>query len=372
MSNGRGTRAGRVTIRDVAERAGCGIATVSRVLNRSGPASVETTERVIAAARELGFEFSELGRSLQRRFSRTLGVLVPTLGNPVFAEAIEGAQRAAAAAGYQVLLACANYDAESEADAVRTFLAKQADGVVLAVSDPDDSAALDMLARAGVPYCLVFNQPAGPAPAVGVDNVAAARTVGEILVRAGHRRAAFVAVRFRNSERARRRYEGFAAALVEAGLPEPPLLEVDYAPERLEQDLSALLSAEPDVTALFASNDMLALATVRALRTLGRRVPQDMGVVGFDGIALSELVDPGLATIRTPSEDMGRVAAEAVIAAIAEDRPVEPGTVHLPFEFRSGGSLGVRGPDPPAATRAVAVRRDAADLRPTPNPRKMQ
>lgn len=356
-------RSARITIRDVAERAGCGVATVSRVLNASGPASVETRERVFAAARTLGFEFSDLGRSLQRRCSRMLGIVVPTLGNPVFAEAIEGAQRAATLAGYQVLLACANYDADVEADAVRTFLAKQADGVVLVVSDPDDSAALEHLEKAGVPFCLMFNQPAGDTPTVGVDNVAAARAVGEMLVRAGHERTAFLALRFRSSERARRRYEGLVEALGAHGLPTPPLLEVHHAPECLKRDLAALLAAEPHVTALFASNDILALAAIRALRALGRRVPQDLAVVGFDGIAVSELVEPSLATVETPNGEMGRVAAEAVMRAIAEDRPVPPGSVHLPFSFRSGGSLGVRGPKPPAAASDARDRPPKTALR---------
>jgi len=204
-------RVGRVTIRDVAERASCGIATVSRVLNGSGPASLETRARVLAAADELGFSFSELGRSLRLRRSRTLAVLVPTLRNPVFAEAIEGAQEAAAEAGYQMLFACANYEEDLEAEAVRTFLAKQVDGVVLVVSNPDDSLAIAMLKRAGIPYCLIFNQPAGAEPSVGIDNVAAARAVGEMLVSAGHHRPAFLALRFRTSERARLRHAGPAA-----------------------------------------------------------------------------------------------------------------------------------------------------------------
>ena len=369
MTQRSGGRTGRVTIRDVAERAGCGIATVSRVLNESGPASLETRERVLAAARELGFAFSELGRSLQRQYSRTLAVLVPSLANPVFAEAIEGAQQAAAEAGYQILLACANYDEALEEEAVRTFLAKQADGVVLVVSDPDDSLALALLRKARVPYCLMFNQPSAAEPSVGVDNVAAAGAAGEILIRAGHVRAAFLALRFRTSERARLRHQGFCEALAAAGLAPPPLIEVDYAPERLAEDLSALFAVEPDVTALFASNDMLALAAIRALRVLGLRVPQDVGVVGFDGIALSELVDPGLATIRTPSREMGRVAAVRVVEAIRGGRPVAAESLHLPFTFRSGGSLGVRGPLLPAED----LRRPMSTERPTSreHPRKL-
>jgi len=132
-------------------------------------------------------------------------------------------------------------------------------------------------------------------------------------------------------------------------MPDPPLIEVDFAPQRLEQDLAALLAAAPDVTALFASNDMLALAAVRALRALGRHVPRDVAVVGFDGIALSELVDPPLATVRTPNDEMGRTAARSVIAAIDGAGIVRPESLYLPFSFRSGCSLEVRQRALPAA-----------------------
>ncbi len=346
----------RITIRDVAERAGCGIATVSRVLNRSGPASAEVRERVLAAAHDLGFQFNELGRSLQSQRSRTIAVLVPSFINPVFAMAVQGVQTVAAEAGYQILLACADYDETVEVGAIRTLIGKRVDGAIITVANPDDSLAIDALRDSGVPYCMMFNQPRETGPSVGVDNVAAARSVGDRLVAAGHERTAFVAVRFKTSERARLRYEGLCAAFAAVDLPQPILLEVDYQPERLEQRLDEVLTRYPDISALFASNDMLALAVMRAMRRLGREVPADIGVVGFDGIAVGDLVEPSLATVVTPNEDMGREAASRLISAI--DRKAEPdlGMIFLPFEFRSGGSLAPRRMEMPTDKRQLARR----------------
>lgn len=328
------------TIKDVAERAGCGIATVSRVLNSSGPTSVASRKRVLAAADELGFKFNEFGRSLKSQRSKTIGVLVPTLSNPVFADAVQGIQQAAAIHGYDVILTCANYDQKTELTALATLVAKQVEGVVLTVSSPENSAALQMLDDNSIPYCLIFNQPkAANMSAVGVNNVEAARVVGQRLFELGHLDAAFVAVQFAQSDRSADRYKGFAEIYAKHGLNQPTLLEVDFAPGDLEIALVNLFEETPSTTALFASNDMLALACIRALRTLGMSVPEDVSVVGFDGIAVADLVHPKLATIATPCHDMGSKAAQLLVRALQKNEKPPTGVISLPFEFRCGESL---------------------------------
>lgn len=339
------------TIKDVAELAGCGIATVSRVLNNSGPSSLASREKVLAAAEELDFKFNEFGRSLKSQRSKTIGVLVPTLCNPVFADAVQGIQQAAAVHGYDVILTSANYDQETEKTAMETLLAKQVDGVILTVSSPTNSIALRMLKEKHVPHCLIFNQPKdADVSAVGVDNVEAARIVGQKLFELGHRDAAFVAVQFAKSDRSADRYRGFAEIYAKHGLREPELLEVDYAPGDLEIALVNLFESSPSTTALFASNDMLALACIRALRSLGKSVPEDISVVGFDGIAVADLVHPKLATIATPCHAMGSKAAQLLVKALQKNEKPPTGVISLPFEFRCGESLTL------AAKKKVAGR----------------
>ncbi len=330
------------TIKDVADLAECGIATVSRVLNNSGPASLDARERVLSAARQLGFQFNEVGRSLKSQRSSTVGVLVPTLSNPVFAEAVQGIQQAACQHGYDVILTSANYDRSTEEKALATLLAKQVDGIILTVSEPDNNNGLAMLDDNDIPHCLIFNQPSKlSCAAVGVDNAEAARQVGQKLFELGHIHAAFVAVRFSKSDRSSDRYKGFRQICAELGMAEPGLVEVDHAPGDLEIALISLFEKSPDTTALFASNDMLALCCIKALRSLGKKVPDDVSVVGFDGIAVAEMVHPKLATVATPCYDMGSKAAQLLIKALAEDANPPARVISLPFEFRSGESLGL-------------------------------
>ncbi len=361
VSNGAIFMPARITIRDVAERAGCGVATVSRVLNNSGPASAAVRARVVKVAEELGFEFSDLGRSLQSRRSRTLAVLVPSLRNDVFAMAIEGMQEAAAAEGYQILLSCVNYQEDAEIEAVRTFVSKQVDGVLLTVANPDDSLALAYLKRHGVPYCLMFNQPTSVQPSVGVNNVAAAAMVGNRLLDAGHRDVGFVALRFRASERSRMRYEGLRTVMLAAGHAAPQLLEIDGDADLFQDRLEAFLGENPEMTAVFASNDLLALACIKAFRRMGKRVPGDISIVGFDGIEAGELVEPTLASVVTPNSRMGALAFQTVIRAIEQEEPAAARQVFLPFEFRSGGSLA---PAPSKNTGDRAATRPPVCLNP--------
>jgi len=344
----------RITIRDVARLADCGVATVSRVLNGSGPASETVREKVFAAAAELGFEFSEVGRSLQSRRSHTIAIVVPSLRNDVFASAIEGAQQAASEAGYQVLLSCVNYEPKVEAEALRTLVAKGIEGAVLTVTNPSDSRGLAYLEQHGIPYCMMFNQSDSARPSVSVDNVEAARVVAKQLMANGHEEIGFVALRFLSSERSRLRFDGFAEELRQNGHTAIHLLEAPPERERLDAEFTAFLDEHPRMSAIFASNDLLALSCIRLLRRLGRKVPDDISVVGFDGIDAGELMNPSLATIVTPSAEMGRLAAQRVLDAIAHGRDVTPDNQFLPFDFRAGSSLGpcrLQNADGRAATR---------------------
>ncbi|PWC40339.1 LacI family DNA-binding transcriptional regulator [Azospirillum sp. TSO22-1] len=340
------------TIRDVAARAGVSISTVSRVLNGFTSIAPDTSERVRDAIEALGFRPNRLGRSLKAARTHTIGVLVPSLRNPVFADCVAGIQIACAVAGYSVLIASSDYDAERERAAVETFLSHQVEGLILTVADADDSRCLDALDEAEAPYVLVYNQPCGPRPFVSVDNVAAARAMVERIVALGHRRVGMVAGRFLQSDRSRLRHEGYRAALADAGLPSGPLVEVDFADTRLAQHLAHHMTTADPPTALFGSNDMVALAVIRALRDLGLSVPDDVSVTGFDGVEIGALVSPSLATLVQPSRALGEAAFARLLDQLAGNPAGEPSL--LAFTFRPGESLG------PAPTRAQPQRGHAA------------
>ncbi|QGZ34590.1 LacI family DNA-binding transcriptional regulator [Stappia indica] len=332
------------TIKDVAERAACGIATASRVLNGRGPASEKTRKKVLAAAADLGFEFSDLGRSLQSSTTRTIGCVVPSLANPVFADVVQAAQAQANRAGYQLILACSDYDTELESRAIRTLLAKQVDGLIVTVSNVDESEGLEQVRARGVPCALVYNRSCGDLPAWTVDNRAAAAAVAREFAARGHRHTGFLALEFGRSDRSRERFEGFAEACAALGMAPPVLLEIAEQEGQLLELLRALLSANRDVTGIFASNDYLALAAMKAARGLGMRIPQDLSIVGFDGISTGLMVEPNLATVVTDPRAMGEGAARTVLAQLAGETPPAGPDPARTFSFRQGGSLGPPAP----------------------------
>ncbi|WP_428698182.1 LacI family DNA-binding transcriptional regulator [Stappia sp.] len=350
----------RPTIKDVAQRAGCGIATVSRVLNGQGSSSEQTRSKVLAAADALGFEFNDLGRSLQSNSTRTIGCIVPSLANPVFAEVVQAAQAEANRAGYQLILACSDYDGGLETKAIRTLLAKQVDGLIVTVGDARTSDGLELIRAKGTPCCLVYNTPPDPLrsdtvpgdtgdglPAWTVDNRGAADAVAEGFAKQGHSCTGFLALEFGRSDRSRERYEGFVAACARLGMAHPVLLEIEEQEGRLLHLLGTMLAEHRGITGIFASNDYLALAAMKAARDLGMQVPRDLSIVGFDGIATGLMVEPNLATVVTDPKAMGRGAAQTVLARLAGlEPPGRPDPAHT-FSFRQGGSLG-----PPSAGKS--------------------
>lgn len=327
----------KVTIKDVALKAGCGIATASRVLNNSGPTSAEVRERVNRAALDLGFSFSAIGRALQSSKSMTVGCLVPSLANPVFAEAVQGVQNELVGTNYQLLISSSNYDDKADDDAISTLVSKEVDGLIVTMVAPERSPALKLAHQRGIPASLMFHDPIEGFATSYVDNFEAARDVAQRFSEYGHRRTGFLALRLATSDRSRNRYAGFHAECRARGMPDPVLIELSETDANRPEKLTAILAAHPDLTAIFASNDFLAIAVQKAARLLGWIVPRDLSVVGFDGIEIGKLLDVPLTTIETMPEKMGRQAAKSLLTAmqggVLEQLPP------LPFRFRAGATL---------------------------------
>lgn len=325
------------TIRDVAAEAGVSIATVSRALNGRAPIAPETARRVQAAVQALGFRANRTGRELRAGTSRTVGVLVPSLDNPVFAESVAGIQDAAREAGWSVLIASSAYEADRENEAIENLLSHRVGGLLLTVADADHSDTLDALDRECVPYVLIYNQPDRTDRATAtIDNVAAGRDATRALIAAGRDRLAMVAGRFAASDRSKQRYRGFVEALAERQLTQVALVELGFDTPELDPATCRLLTGPDRPTGLFCSTDLLALRVMALLREAGLDVPRDVAIVGFDGIAVGRLMAPSLATIAQPSRDMGR---RAFLHLLARIEGAAPERILLPYALRPGGSL---------------------------------
>jgi LacI family transcriptional regulator len=329
----------------VAELAQVSIATVSRVINSPDKVSPETRQRVLGVMQQLNYTYNVLAGSLTRQRSMTLGLIVPTITNPIFAESTRGVQERAARQGYTLLIGNSDYQADEEARLVRTFRQHRVDGMIVTSSHPDSPALLEAQ-RAGVPVVLTYSSRLrSPLPSVGVDNQAAAAEAVGYLIRLGHTRIAMLAGTFQSSDRSYARYLGYNAALAAHGLPRDPalLLEVPYAPEAGANGLLRLLDQPGPPTALFCSNDILAFGALRAALDRGLSIPGDLSIIGFDDSPMAALTNPRLTTVAQPAYAMGERACDMVLALVA-GTPPETTALVLPTSLQMRETTGAPPP----------------------------
>jgi len=331
------------SIKQVALQAGVSTATVSRLLNKPESVSSDTAGKINEAIAALGFRPNFNGRNLRAGRSRTVGVVVPTLSNTVFAQCLQGIELAARALDYSVMFTATEYRQEDEAAAVNLLLSHRVDGVILTVADASASGTLDVLDREGIPYVLTYNQPQQASRlSVSVDNRAAAHDAVAHLIALGHTRIQMLTGQFNASDRAIQRYHGYLDAMRAHGLTPMTPIEVPRHTGLTSAHLQAFADPQQCPSALFCSNDLLALAAMRDLRELGLRVPEDVSVMGFDGIPLGEMMSPVLASAVQPSEQIGEVALRTLVAAIGQtEGSAGPVSQTLAHTIRHGGSVRV-------------------------------
>lgn len=313
-------RLGSATQIDVARRAGVSTATVSRVLNGSPLVSAASREKVEAAIRELAYLPHEAARSLAMRRSRTLGAVIPTLTNAIFAAGVNAFEDEARSRGHALFIAVSNYDPVQEGFLIRQMVERGVDGLLLVGNDrgPESSA---MLAASGLRCACTWTYDEAAALAnIGFDNAAAMAPVIDHLVASGRRRVAVLAGVLAGNDRARARLDGAVRRLDVHGLAPIAVAETRYSIRRAKEAARELLALRPD--AIVCGNDVIAFGVLSAARAAGLRVPDDIAITGVDDLPISAEVDPPLTTVRIPAEEMGRRAAAELIGAIREDRPV--------------------------------------------------
>ena len=335
------TSSARVTIRDVAQHAGVSQPTASLVLGQHPRARVApaTRERVLAAAAELGYRPNVVAQSLARGRSFALGVIVPDLRNPFFADVVAGAERVASAAGYALLL-CGDGERPVESH-LETLLRRQIDGVIL---DAANAASLDRRALAGVNVVLV-DEPSHHWPGVASDAIGAGRAAAEHLLGLGHRRLAFVGPSV-DLHGFRMRERGFVEALRAAGIPLPSrwLRRAPATVSGGREAMRALLAERPRPTAVFCANDLLAIGALKAAAEGVVCVPAELSLVGCDDIEMARLVTPELTTIAVPARELGARAARLLLQQLAGELPRVP-TAPLPVRLVRRGTSGPVPPD---------------------------
>jgi LacI family transcriptional regulator len=312
----------RVTINDVARAAGVSRQTVSRAINDKSEIDPETRTRVLAAARQMGYRPSRYARGMIRPGITTLGLIIADVLNPFFPEVVAGVLEASDLRGWQVVVYSTGSDPAKE-PALAETVTQQADACVAFLADP---GAVDRIAASGLPFVLLDKDGRAPAVAgVRIDFESGVRQALRHLRDRGHHRVAMLddAAHRAPGQRDPRRdlFPGIAA---ECGLRADPG-SVHPAANSVEGGGAAmrrLLVEHPDVTALFCYNDLIAIGAVRQAMRSGRRVPGDLAVVGFDGLALGELVDPPLTTVHIDKRRLGQLAVQEVEALMGGSREV--------------------------------------------------
>ena len=330
----------RASITDVARHAGVSKATVSAVINDSGPVGESTRARVRAAIEALNYRRAPVaGAASATGRSRCIAVVIKELDNPYYGEVIAGARAHAVESGYTLLVVSSEGDYDAERRAVAALQAKDVDGVIVTpvLDENADLSHLFELKRHNFPFVLLEDVRGVQASLVDVDNVEGARKAVAHLVALGHRRIAHFAGPAYSSHSAERvdgvRRECSASRLVfgdEDVVPTGAHLEDGY---RCGLAYFGGRDRADRPTAVTCYNDLVALGLCRALTELGLRVPEDVSVVGFDDIPLLAYLPVSLTTVRIPQADMGRLAAQMLIRHVESKELIPPRKVCLPAEL---------------------------------------
>ena len=302
----------RVLLSDVAKLAGLSKATLSRYMNNSIVLPQDTIDRIETAIRELDYRGNSLARRLSKGGSETLGLVLPDITNPFFAELADAAEEAASASGYSLVLCITRNNPEKECQFIRWLDTCQVDGLLFTTNRPDNGLLRKEVQRHERIVLLDEDIPGSKVPKVFADNVQGGRIATEKLIAAGHRHIAFVGGPDKLMS-VRERYQGFCTAMEQAGLSWPPewVMYGDYQREFGQQALR---------------------------RASGLQAPEALSLVGFDDANYADFTQPRISTIRQPARELGRTAVNIMMRLLNDD-PDIPAETRLPVEWIGRDSI---------------------------------
>jgi len=310
-----------VTLKMVAEKAGVSVNTASRAINNKPDINEKTKKRILKVAQELGYIRNAAAVALRTKKTRTIGVVIADNRNPFYAEVLNGIEEASRKKDYHIILANTQRDYKKEEEAINLLLAKRVDGLLITpVQDRDDD--IKNLIDANIPFVIVGRDFENiEVEAVYNDEVKGGFLATEYLIKKGHKRIALVDG-FLYKSPARGRLEGYKKALKKYGIPlDDDLLSVgDIDVKDGYKRTNQLFEKELDFTAIFAYNDMMAFGAMQAIQEKGLRIPQDIGLVGYDDIPFSSLISPALSTIRLKKQELGTESVKLLLSRINGNR----------------------------------------------------
>ncbi len=313
------------TLEDVAQKAGVSTATVSRCLNSPARVVESTRKRVLSVVQQLGYSPNFGARALAAKRTNTIGAVIPTMENAVFAKGIQAFQEELGNHGFTLLISSSSYRQDLEAEQIRTLASRGADGLLL-IGLHRGADIYQFLEQHSVPILTawVYDNHSS-IPSVGFDNTLAMKELADEVIRLGHRDIAAISADRAANDRSRARIAGIRDAMAGHGL-DPDrlrLIETPYGIDTGAAAFATLASGADRPTVVMCGNDVLAAGALRQARQMGLRVPEDISITGFDDIELATVVEPALTTVHVPHHEMGRRAAQLLVGMVNGTQPAE-------------------------------------------------
>ncbi len=310
------------TLEDVAKAAGVSTATVSRCLNERQKVSPQTRQRVMNAVETMGYTPNFNARAMAAKRSHTIGAIIPTMENAIFARALQAFQETLHDLGYNLLVSSSGYQPKLEEEQIRELVSRGADGLLL-IGSERDARVYDYLARRAIPTVLAWaSKPHGNHVSVGFNNQQAMRDLADHVIGLGHRRVGVISGIVAGNDRAAGRLMGIQDSWQAHGFATQDLLilQTPYGIENGAAAFEQLVQGPFPPSAVMCGNDVLATGALVKARALGIDIPDDVSITGFDDIELASCIHPALTTVHVPHRQMGEIAAHELVNLIS-DKP---------------------------------------------------
>ena len=314
------------TIKEVAITAGVSVATVSRVMNQNGYVHEDTRRKVEEAIGQLNYTPNEVARSLYKRKSKLIGLLLPDITNPYFPQLARGVEDQMQENDYRLIFGNSDESRQKEMDYIQTFTQNNVVGVISSTNDPD----ADIYSRLNIPV-VFLDRTSNDRPSVYADGREGGRIAARELALRGSERIT-VLQGPAQVRPAMDRFEGAIEVLEQLGVAYEVLQTTSFSLTEAEYWAKELFRKYPDTDGVIASNDIVASTVLQEAHRLGKRVPEEVQIIGFDDIPLSRLLAPSLSTIHQPAYEMGREAARLLIQLI-EGQHVERNSIQYSVKF---------------------------------------
>ena len=330
-----------LTLRDVSEASGVSEMTVSRVLRNRGDVSTSTREKVLAAAKELGYVPNKIAGSLASQRVNLVAVIIPSMSNMVFPEVMMGISEVLDQTDLQPVVGITHYKPGKEEQVLFEMLSWRPSGVIIAGLEHSD-ASRAMMKASGIPIVEIMDVDGTPVDScVGISHRRAGRMMAEAIAKEGYKRIGFLGTKMPMDHRARQRFDGFTETLAKHGIEiaDQEFYDGGSALAKGREMTEAILSRTPDLDFLYYSNDMIGAGGLLHLREKGVDVPSDVGLAGFNGVELLQGLPSKLATMDACRLEIGRKAAEIIAARYSAEAPQDPQIIELEPIISAGDTL---------------------------------